>query len=323
MASKTIAILGGGGFLGTHLCNQLIADGYEVRVLCRHPYHHRHLLVLPGLTMHAVDAGNLPLLTKALKGCDAVINLVGILNESGMHGKGFVYSHVTITDHVLHACKNLAIRRYLHVSALGANASKGTSHYLRTKGEAEARVLQAEHLDATIFKPSVMFGPGDSFTERLLRLATFSPGVFLLPCGYSLLAPIHVYDVVQVITQTLSGQQHMGQCYELAGPEIFRLSDVARLCLHYGKKRRWVISLGPKTSWFLAKILERLPGKPFSTDNYRSAHEGNTGICCLEHFNILPTSLSAYLSQQAKQTFTNTQQQRLKEAGRQPDVAST
>ena len=175
-----VTLLGGTGFVGRHLAARLVARGHSVQVLTRHRFRHTDMLVLPTLTLTQADVYDAGVLREAFLGSDAVINLVGILNERGHKGAGFREAHVTLTEAVIEACRGAGVRRLLHMSALNAD-KQGPSHYLRTKGEAATAVLMAKQLDATVFEPSVIFGPGDSFLTRfaaLLKRLPFMPLAF-------------------------------------------------------------------------------------------------------------------------------------------------
>src|SRR5271154_4578745 len=159
MRLQSIAVLGGTGFLGTRLVARLIKDGHQVTVLSRDREQHKHLLVLPGLTLENCDVYEEAQLSERFRGQDVVINLIGILNERGFGGSGFRRAHTELTQNVLQAARSAGAARLLQVSALKA-ATDAPSHYLRTKGEAEKLIRGQNVLDWTIFQPSVMFGPG-------------------------------------------------------------------------------------------------------------------------------------------------------------------
>src|ERR1700690_2939703 len=157
MKRLSICILGGTGFLGTRLVARLIKDGHRVTVLSRDREQHKHLLVLPGLTLENCDVYQEAQLSERFRGKDVVINLVGILNERGFGGRGLRGAHTELTRGVLQAVRSAGVARLLRVSALKA-AVDAPSYYLRTKGEAEKLIREANTaLDWTIFQPSVIF----------------------------------------------------------------------------------------------------------------------------------------------------------------------
>src|SRR5271155_2642119 len=148
----------------------MIKDGHRVTVLTRDAQQHKHLLVLPGLSLENCDVHQEAQLSERFRGQDVVINLVGILNERGFGGAGFRRAHTQLAHNVLQAARSAGVTRLLQISALKA-AVDAPSYYLRTKGEAEKLIReQSASLDWTIFQPSVMFGPGDKFLNRFAGL---------------------------------------------------------------------------------------------------------------------------------------------------------
>jgi NADH dehydrogenase len=290
----TICILGGTGFAGHHLIRQLTASGYQLRVLTRRRERHRDLLVLPNLALVEADIHDVRVLTDQFTGCDAVINLVGILNEKGRHGSGFRRAHVELPQKILEACLATGITRLLHMSALNANANQGRSHYLRSKGEGEDLSHSMPGLYVTSFRPSVMFGPGDSFFKRFAALLKFSPLFFPLACPEARFAPVYVDDVVKAFDRSLKEADTFGQRYDLCGPRIYTLKQLIEYTAHIIGVRRKIIGLSDTLSRLQARIFGWLPGKPFSLDNYNSLQTDS--ICHGEFpalFNIIPTPLEA------------------------------
>jgi uncharacterized protein YbjT (DUF2867 family) len=270
MRHLSIAVLGGTGFLGTRLVARLIKDGHRVTVLSRDREQHKHLLVLPGLTLENCDVYQEAQLSERLRGKDVVINLIGILNERGFGGTGFRRAHLELTQSVLLASRSAGVTRLLQVSALKA-AVDAPSYYLRTKGEAEKLIRdQTTALDWTLFQPSVMFGPGDTFLNRFAGLLGAIPLAFPLARPNSRFQPVYVDDVVAALLHCLHGGASSRQTYQLGGPKIFTLREIVGLVAKLTGRRRWIIGL-PN---FLARIqglfFDFVPGRPFSTDNYRS-----------------------------------------------------
>ena len=181
MSKLRIAVLGGTGFIGRSLCERLVADGHEVRILTRRRERHRDLLVLPTAHVVEADVHNPVVLKREFQGLDAVVNLVGVLNESGRTGTGFEFAHVELPAKVVQACRQTGVPRLLHMSALHA-APDAPSNYLSSKGRGEKIVHEAQSnkLQVTSFRPSVIFGPRDSFTNRFANLLRKVPCVFPL-----------------------------------------------------------------------------------------------------------------------------------------------
>jgi NADH dehydrogenase len=266
-----IAVLGGTGFVGRSLCERLVTDGHDVRILTRRAERHRDLLVLPTALVIDADVHNPVVLKREFQGLDAVVNLVGILNEPGRDGKGFERAHAELPAKVVQACRQSGVARLLHMSALNASAD-GPSHYLRSKGRGEKIVHEAESntLHVTSFRPSVIFGPRDSFTNRFAGLLRRIPFVFPLACANARLQPVYVADVVQAFVSAFERHATFGQRYNLCGPQVYSLREIVTyLAQTLGLKRR-ILPLNDSFSRLQATLLQFAPGKPFTPDNYQS-----------------------------------------------------
>jgi NADH dehydrogenase len=272
MKINRVCILGGSGFVGHHLCARLCASGVSCRIVTRHPQRHRDLKVLPGLELVAGDIFDSKDLELHFRGCEAVVNLVGILNESGAKGQGFRLVHVDLVDRIVEAGRAAGVQRYLHMSALNASASKGSSEYLRSKGEGENQAHTQGHsvMRVTSFRPSVIFGPGDSFFNRFAQLLRMTPGVFPLACPGARMQPVYVGDVVEAFAKALDDPSTWDKHYDLCGPQVFTLAELVRYTARVMGKRTLVVGLGDFVSRMQAHVMGHLPGKPFSYDNYLS-----------------------------------------------------
>jgi uncharacterized protein YbjT (DUF2867 family) len=270
MKLLSICILGGSGFLGTRLVARLIRDGHRVTVLSRDRERHKHLLVLPGLTLENCDVYDEAQLSEHFRGKDVVVNLVGILNERGFGGGGFRRAHTELTRVILQAARSANVPRLLQVSALKA-ATDAPSYYLRSKGEAE-KLIRATHsgLHWTIFQPSVMFGPGDSFLGRFANLLASVPFVFPLARPNARFQPVFVDDVIAALIRCLHGATSDRQTYELGGPQIYTLREIVRLVAKLTGHRRWIIGLPNFAARLQGLVMNFVPGRPFSSDNDRS-----------------------------------------------------
>ncbi len=270
MKLLSICILGGTGFLGTRLVARLIKDGHRVTVLSRDREQHKHLLVLPGLTLENCDVYDEAQLSERFRGKDVVINLVGILNERGFGGGGFRRAHTELTRVVLQAGRSAGISRLLQVSALKA-AVDAPSYYLRSKGEAEKLIRESgASFDWTIFQPSVIFGPGDSFLNRFANLLASVPLVFPLARPNTRFQPVLVDDVIEALIRCLRGGPSDGQTYELGGPQVYTLREIVQLVAKLTGHRRWIIGLPNFAARLQGLVMNFVPGRPFSSDNYRS-----------------------------------------------------
>lgn len=270
--SQTVCVLGGTGFVGRSICNLLAEQSIAMRIPTRRRQRHRRMLVLPGLDLIDADVHDEAALRDVLNGADAVINLVGILNEKGHDGSGFRKVHVELPQKLTLACRDLGIGRLLQMSALKANAERGPSHYLRTKGLGEQIVAELAdgRIDYTFFRPSVIFGPEDDFLNRFARLLRMAP-VLPMPRLGARFAPVYVGDVAAAFVEALNDSRTHGETYELCGPEIYTLEEVLDFIRRCIGVRRAVVGLpdplGRVQAW-LADYL--IPGKPFSLDNMRS-----------------------------------------------------
>ncbi len=303
MNYKTICVLGGTGFIGTSLVSRLIDSGRRVKVLTRHPERHRHLQVLPGLSLIEADVHDPEALASHFKGCDAVINLVGILNEKRHDGSGFRQAHVELARKTLEACKAVGITRLLHMSALNADAGSGPSHYLRTKGEAENLVHTfATGLAVTSFRPSVVFGPGDSFLNRFADLLRTAPLALPLTCPRARFAPVYVGDVSEAFMQALEDKASFGQRYELCGPREYTLKELVGYAAGLMGMKRRIVGLPDWLSHTMAVFFEYLwPGKVFSLDNYHSLQKDSTCVSGARCPTALEAVAPTYLGQRGHQ----------------------
>ena len=295
---QSIVVLGGTGFLGTRLVARLIKDGHQVTVLSRDREQHKHLLVLPGLTLENCDVYDEAYLSERFRGKDVVINLVGILNERGFGGSGFRRAHTELTRGVLQAARSAGSARLLQVSALKA-APDAPSYYLSSKGEAEQLIRDSgAALDWTIFQPSVMFGPGDSFLNRFARLLATIPWVLPLAKPNARFQPVFVDDVVEALRRCLHGGSCSRQTYELGGPHTYSLREIVNMVAKLTGRRRWIMGLPDPVAWLQALAMNFVPGRPFSSDNYRSLTVDS--VCTQDGFaklGIKPQSMVASASQ--------------------------
>jgi uncharacterized protein YbjT (DUF2867 family) len=267
MRSLSICVLGGTGFVGSHLVSRLVRDGHRVRVLTRNRDRHRELLVLPGLELREADVHDAAMLPEALRGHDVVINLIGILNEAG--GARFRRVHAELARTVVGACRSAGIPRLLQMSSLRADEG-APSAYLRSKGLAERLVREdAGAVAWTIFRPSVIFGPGDGFMNKFANLLRLFPVLPIARAG-ARFAPVYIGDVVEAMVRTLGDRAAHGECYELCGPEVLTLGELVRYVAKVLGKRRLVVGLPAPAGWLQAWVMGFVPGKPLSLDNFRS-----------------------------------------------------
>lgn len=292
MEIKKVCVLGGSGFVGQHVVSQLCEQGYEVYVPYRNLNRAKHLTVLPTVTLVEADIHNPNVLKGLLQGMDAVINLVGILHE-GKRG-AFQRTHVELPRKVVEACRATGVKRLLHMSALGGDPD-GLSRYLRSKGEGEAlvRAAHGEDLAVTVFRPSVIFGPEDSFLNLFARLLYWTP-IFPLGSATSKLQPVYVGDVAQACAASMNNPATFGQRYELCGPTVYTLQELVEYVAKVKGFNRLVIPLSPGMSSLQSIVLGLMPVKMLTHDNYLSLKTDAVCGCPFpEVFGIEPATLEA------------------------------
>ena len=294
MKTSSVCILGGTGFVGRHLVNRLAAEGVRCRILTRRPHRHRHVGVARGSTLVEANVHDRAELVRQFAGQDAVINLVGILNEGG--GENFRRVHYELPLSVLAACQTAGVPRLLHMSALNADAQRGTSNYLKTKGAAEDYLhANAGGVAVTSFRPSVIFGPDDSFFNRFAALLRI-PGPFPLACPKARFAPVYVGDVAEAFARALDDPGTFDQRYDLCGPRVFTLRELVDYTVEAMGERKPILELNDTLSRLQAKVLGVMPGRPFTMDNYRSMQMDS--VCerdGLGRLGITPTDVDAII----------------------------
>lgn len=252
------------------LCGQGLAVRIPTR---RRELVKSELIVLPTAEVIEANINDPQVLTKLMTGCDAVINLTGILHETS---KGdFQRVHSDLTRKIVDVCRANDIRRLVHVSALKAGHD-APSEYLRSKaaGEQQIRAAEASMVQTTIFRPSVIFGHDDSFLNLFAKLADLTP-IIPLACPDARFQPVFVEDVARAIVNSLDETRSFSRTFELCGPKVYRLRDlVAYVCTIRGL-RRSIVPLSARLSYLQASILEHLPGKLMTRDNLRSMQVDN------------------------------------------------
>jgi uncharacterized protein YbjT (DUF2867 family) len=293
MAIRDVLVLGGTGFVGSHLVPRLVSAGLRVTIPTRRRDNARHLFMLPTVTVVEADVHDPVALSRLAASADAVINLVGIINEGPR--QTFARNHVELPRSVIAACKAAGVRRLLHMSGLNAYPN-GPSRYLQTKGEAEAAVM-ASDLDWTIFRPSVIFGRGDSFLTMFAKLVRALPVVPLGSAG-ARFQPVHVGDVAHCFVQALSDDRTIGQRYDLCGPRVYTLRELVAYVGEVSGAVRPIVPLGAGLSRLQATVLENLPGKVMSRDNLASMTLDNVCRCPFpDVFGIVPAPVEAIAPQ--------------------------
>jgi len=267
MPDRLVTVFGGSGFLGRHLVRALARRDYRIRVAVRRPDLAGHLQPLGRVgQIHAVQA-NLRYpdsVTTAARHSDVVINLVAILYERGR--QTFETVHVAGADAVARAAAT-AGARMIHVSALGADAHS-PSQYARTKAAGEAAVRAAVP-GATIFRPSIVFGPEDNFFNRFAGMARLFPALPLVGGGHTRFQPVFVGNVAEAIARAADGEAAAGATYELGGPEVKTLREIFEFVLATTGRRRLLVPLPFGLANLQAAFLQFLPKPPLTPDQVK------------------------------------------------------
>jgi NADH dehydrogenase len=267
MEISSVCILGGSGFVGGAIADQLSTRGVRMRVVTRSEPRTAHLRVLPTMEIMVADPHDDGSLARSFEDMDAVINLVGILHPGT--GYSFDAVHARFPGKVAEACRRAGVQRLLHMSALGA-AESAPSEYLRSKAKGEAALRQAaETLPFTIFRPSVIFGPRDHFLNFFANLARWFPVIPLAGAG-ARFQPVWVEDVARAFADALGNPRTFGRTYELCGPKAYTLEEIVRFAGRTVGRERPVIALPGTLARLQAFALEHLPGKLMTRDNLRS-----------------------------------------------------
>jgi NADH dehydrogenase len=289
MIINDVCVLGGSGFVGVHVCNQLTLRGYRVTV----PSHYRErgkidLITLPTVDVVTADIHDPETLCRLTRGCGAVVNLVGVLH-GGRGRESFQQSHVELARKVVDACRRNGVRRLLHMSALNAGMS-APSEYLKSKGEAE-EVVRQSGLDFTIFRPSVIFGREDRFLNLFARLMRAMP-IVLLGSPDARFKPVYVEDVAFAFAESVTRLESYGHTYDLVGPKVYTLRELVEYVGELTGHRRPVIGLGDGPSRMQAAVMEKLPVKLLTRDNYLSMKVDSVSQQAFP-FGLRPTPLEA------------------------------
>ena len=288
-ATQRVLMLGGSGFVGRHVAAKLSAAGHDIVVITRRRERARHLLLLPTVQVVEGDPCDSAVLARYAAGATASINLVGVLHERGR--QTFERAHVELPGLLVAACKGAGIRRILHLSALGAGAD-APSRYLRSKAAGEA-VITASGLAWTLFRPSVIFGPEDTFLNLFAKLSRLLP-VIALAGANARFQPVYVGDVAACIVAALSDDETSGQRYDLCGPHVYTLEQLVRYVGEVTGSPRPIVPLGPTLASLQARVMEWLPGPLLTRDNLLSMQRDNVCDCAFpSRFGVAPSPIEA------------------------------
>ncbi|MFK8028774.1 MAG: complex I NDUFA9 subunit family protein [Gammaproteobacteria bacterium] len=322
MSGKHITILGGTGFVGRSLVAHLANQGHHVKVLSRYRDNGRSLRVLPQVSVVQGNVHNPEFLQRELTGSDAVVNLVAILNEFGGKNEKFERVHVELVESIAKCCEAGKVGKLVHVSALKADAENGPSNYLRTKGKAEG-IIKRQGTGSfrwSILQPSVIFGAEDSFVNRFAGLLKLPAPFLPLPRANARFAPVYVEDVVKAIAYCIDNDDTHGCTFQLCGPQVFSLKEIVEKIRAQLNITRPIISMPDPVSRMQAAVMDFVPGKPFSSDNFKSLMVHS--ICDSDGFakmGIKPRSMGAIMPRYLGDAIKSRRYGRMRaKAGRKP-----
>ncbi|MCY1707075.1 complex I NDUFA9 subunit family protein [Pannonibacter sp. SL95] len=298
---KLVTVFGGSGFIGRHVVQALARRGYRIRAAVRRPDLAEHLQPLGGVGQIMPVQANLRYrwsVDRAVEGADAVVNLVGILAQSGKQTFDAVQAFGPRA--IAEAARGAGISAVTHLSAIGADAGSDAD-YARTKAAGEAAVLETLP-DSIILRPSIVFGPEDQFFNRFAAMARMSPVLPLIGGGETKFQPVYVCDVAEAVAKAVDGQLAAGSVYELGGPEVKSFKACLELMLEVIQRQRVLLPIPFGIAGLQAGILERLPGKLLTTDQVRMLKKDNVVSAeaeaagrTLAGMGINPSSMAAVL----------------------------
>jgi uncharacterized protein YbjT (DUF2867 family) len=300
MSLANILVLGGSGFVGRFLVPRLDAAGYSITVPTRNRERARHLILLPQTDVVQMNIGDDGDLDRLMADKDVVINLVGILHgrlgdANDPYGPDFRAMHVQLAERMVASARRCSVRRLVQVSALGVTDNDPAtlpSRYLRSKAAAE-KIVRESGIDWVVFRPSVMFGPGDSFLSLFARLQRLLP-VMAVPSADARFQPVYVGDVATAVLKGVRDPLMVGKAYELAGPDVFTLRELIQLAGRCAGHERPVFNLPLSLGHLQAIVMEKMPGRTLmSRDNLLSMKVDNVASHSMApELGIVPTPIS-------------------------------
>ncbi len=299
MNDQRITVFGGSGFLGRHAVRALAKGGfgYRIRVGVRHPNTANFLLPMGHvgqIQLLRTDVLNADDVARAVANSDAVVNLVGILNPSGSQTFEAVHAEAPVT--IARAAREAGVPTLIHISTPGIS-TESESKYARTKAEGEI-ALRGEFPEATILRPSLVFGPEDDFFNKFANLARFLPALPLIGGGHTKFQPVYVGDVAQAVVKCVEDESTRGRTYELGGPVVYSFREMLQVILHVIERRRLLIPVPFSLAYVSAFFLQFLPGQLLTPDQVTFLKGSNVvapDALTLANLGIPPESLEAIL----------------------------
>lgn len=305
---KTVAVIGGSGFIGRAVTEMLAREGQRVVILCRNAERAKYLKPMGGVGQITPVAGNASddtALEQVIASADAVVNLVGILAEGG--GQKFAALQAELPGRIGALAAKHGVSSLVHLSAIGADVNSD-SVYARSKGQGEAN-LQAAFPKAVILRPSIVFGPRDSFFNRFAGMAVIAPALPLPGGGMMRMQPVYVGDVAEAVAVGLglrkAKQNPAGKIYELGGPDVYSFRQLMEMTMQQTRRRRLLVPVPLSLMSMGALVTGLLPNPPLTKDQVRllakdnvvateAATLGDLGIVATPVASILPSYLARF-----------------------------
>lgn len=306
MVGKLAVVFGGSGFIGRNTVRELAKRGWRVRVAVRRPHLAQHLKpmgVVGQIQLAQVNVRYRPSIAEALKGADAVINLVGILSQNGP--QNFEAVQAAGAGAIAELAAKAGVKTFVQISALGADP-ESASLYARSKGEGE-KAVRAALPSATILRPSIVFGPEDEFFNKFAAMASLSPALPLIGGGKTRFQPVYVDDVADAICEALARPEAAGRTYELGGPRVYTFRELMELMLRETGRKRILLPIPFAVAPLMGLAGETIGFLPFfdapitrdqirllKTDNVVGA-SGEENVGTLGDLGVSPATVEAIL----------------------------
>jgi uncharacterized protein YbjT (DUF2867 family) len=295
--SHLVTVFGGSGLIGRHTVRALAQAGYRVRVAVRAPNLANYLLPaghVGQIQIVKCNVRNAEQVAAALHGADAAINLVGVLFSRG--SQSFKALHADAPATIAKAAKEAGIETLIHISTPGISIDS-ESVYARTKAEGDA-ALRASFPQATILKPSLIFGPEDNFFNKFAGLARFAPALPLIGGGHTKFQPVFVGDVADAIVKCMSDPATRGKTYELGGPDVYSFRQMLEIILRVTERKRLLVPIPFWLAYIKAFFLQFLPNPLLTPDQVTFLKTGNVvapDALTFKDLGIVPDSMEAIL----------------------------
>jgi uncharacterized protein YbjT (DUF2867 family) len=294
---RLATVFGGSGFIGRYVVTNLARAGWLVRVAVRRPDEALFLKTAGAVgqvTPFAANVRDRASITRAVAGAEAVVNLVGILFEGGP--QKFAAVHAEGAKAIAEEAARAGARHFVHISAIGADANSDSA-YARTKAAGEAAVRQA-FPNATILRPSIVFGPEDGFFNRFARMTLISPALPLIGGGRTRFQPVYVGDVAEAVVRAIEDPAATGQTYELGGPNAYSFAELMRMLLNEIGRHRLLVPLPFAMASLMGAVAQCLPSPQLTIDQVRQLKRDNVvsgTLPGLADLGIAPTAVEAIL----------------------------